>query len=335
MTKNSATNLTIGVDLGGTKIEAVLLTANGEISAKHRIATPKNDYKATLFAIGEVIEQLLLKDTHDQSVTQRLPIGIGTPGAVSLKTGLLMNCNSTCLNGKPLAEDLEALLQRPVRIANDADCFTLSEASNGAAANSNTVFGVILGTGVGGGVVFNQQLAQGVNAICGEWGHNTLPLAAYQPDDGELPAPTEQRPCFCGRQNCVETWLAGPGFEKSYQSLTGVELIAAEIISSIEVGNNEAELLLHQYCNLLSLALSNVINILDPGTIVLGGGMSNIKQLYTLLPKYLPRYVFSDQLHTRIVAAQFGDSSGVRGAAWLWSHQEVAAILAQQPPSSL
>ena len=315
MTESEVQNPRIGIDLGGTKIEAIVLSVDGSIISRRRLNTPRNDYPGTLVAIQQLIQLV----TEDQNLPEKLPIGIGTPGAVSLKTGLLMNCNSTCLNGKPLVNDLQALLGRPVLIANDADCFTLSEASDGAATAADVVFGVILGTGVGGGIVINQQQVKGVNAISGEWGHTCLPLAAYQADPDELPSPDEPRHCFCGRNNCVETWLAGPAFERSFEAMSGESLLAPQIIKRINSGDRQAKKLLDQYCNLLALALSNVINILDPGIIVLGGGMSNINQLYSQLPEYLPRYVFSDQLNTQIVRARFGDSSGVRGAAWLWS----------------
>ena len=304
----------IGIDLGGTKIEAIVLSNDGSIEARYRTDTPKNNYVQTLNAINHVIDFV----SDRQNLPESLPIGIGTPGAVSLHTGLMMNCNSTCLNGKPLPPDLEALIRRPVRLANDADCFALSEASDGAGKSGTLVFGVILGTGVGGGFVFNHQLIQGVNAICGEWGHNPLPLDVYQPDEGEEFKPFESRECFCGRNNCVETWLAGPSFERSYQELTLQQLSSRQIVAAAMKGSPTAVNLLNQYCNLLALALSNVINILDPAVIVLGGGMANIDLLYEKLPHYLPRYVFSDQLNTRIVKAKYGDSSGVRGAAWLW-----------------
>ncbi|HIG41861.1 MAG: ROK family protein [bacterium] len=311
--KTQDTTPRIGIDLGGTKIEAIVMATDGSIICRERIDTPKNNYPQTLDKLAEIIQLVSTKSKHSPT----RPVGIGTPGAVSLKTGLLMNCNSTCLNGQPLREDLEALIGRPVRIANDADCFALSEASDGSAMHEDIVFGVILGTGVGGGIVFQQHLAQGVNAICGEWGHNTLPLAAFQPDEKSA-APEGNRECFCGRHNCIETWLAGPGLETSYLNRTEQQLSAKEIAEAARDGDLDAEYLLDEYCNLLALALSTVINILDPGVIVLGGGMSNIDVIYTKVPLYLPRYVFSDQVNTRLVKARHGDSSGVRGAAWLW-----------------
>ncbi len=311
------------MDLGGTKIEAIVMADDGRIVCRNRVNTPKDDYQATLVALGNIIKAV----SQDAGIADDVPVGIGSPGAVSLKTGLMMNCNSTCLNNQPLREDLQTLIKRPVRIANDADCFTLSEASDGAAMGEDIVFGVILGTGVGGGIVFQTELAQGVNAICGEWGHNSLPLENILPAE-DRPGYSEDslkdcsrdcsRDCFCGRKNCIETWLAGPAFELSYYERSQQKREAADIVALAEKGDPAAMDCLAQYCNMLALALSNVINILDPGIIVLGGGMSNTDRIYETLPQLLPRYVFSDQINTRIVKAMHGDSSGVRGAAWLW-----------------
>ena len=296
----------IGIDLGGTKIEAIVMDGQGQISQTERMPTPKDSYDETLETISTIIDKL--------DVSDDLPIGIGTPGAVSLLTGLMKNCNSTFLNGMPLREDLAQKLGREVRIANDADCFTLSEASDGAAKDSTSVFGVILGTGVGGGVCIDQKLVSGISAICGEWGHNTLALNAYQGD--HLPKPA--RECYCDRIDCVETWLAGPALQRSYRDETGADLPAQEIVSRAKAGESAAQQVLDQYHNLLALGLSVVINILDPHTIVLGGGMSNTKSIYSEVGKHLDRYVFSDQVNNKIVPAMHGDSSGVRGAAWLW-----------------
>ena len=218
----------------------------------------------------------------------------------------------------PLLQDLESHCNRKVRIANDADCFTLSEASDGAAKNTNTVFGVILGTGVGGGLVINKQLNQGVNAISGEWGHIPLCLEALNVDKGENKMITSTRFCFCGRKNCIETWLAGPSFERTHFEMHGTHLSGKELSILAEKGNEPAVESLSHYCNLLALALSNIINILDPGMIVFGGGISNIDVIYRTLPTYLKKYVFSDQLNTQLVKDKFGYSSGVMGAAWLW-----------------
>ncbi len=312
----------IGIDLGGTKIEIVVMQADGAISHRQRCATPQGDYAGSLQALADLVSTVC----EGENLPKKLPIGIGTPGAISLKTGLMMNCNSTCLNDQPLAEDLSKITGRAVRIANDADCFVLSEASDGAAQGEASVFGVIIGTGVGGGIVINQQLYQGVNAISGEWGHNTLPIDAIELT-GSSTIETERRLCFCGRYNCVETWLAGPSLERSYAfevgSETGMKANASDIIQRAREGEAAAVRVFDRYQHLLALALSNVINILDPAAIVLGGGLSNVDELYDSLPALLPKYVFSDVLNTKILKAQHGDSSGVRGAAWLWSQQDV------------
>lgn len=303
----------IGVDLGGTKIEAIVLESDGTILSSKRIATPQGNYKATVEAVAGLVEEL------EESLGHTLPVGIGTPGAISLKTGKMKNCNATCLNGQPLQRDLSTRLSREIRIANDADCFALSEASDGAGKDATSVFGVILGTGVGGGICIHGRLVVGVNAIAGEWGHTTLPIAAYQVcSDNEPALESGVRRCFCGRFDCVETWLAGPGLERTYFERSGVQASSQEIVRLCENGAEDAEIVVSQYCNLLALAMSSVINILDPEVIVLGGGMSNIRVLYKLVPEYWSRYVFSDQINTRIMPASFGDSSGVRGAAWLW-----------------
>ncbi|MEM7362526.1 MAG: ROK family protein [Pseudomonadota bacterium] len=300
----------LGIDLGGTKIEGILLEAN-EIVDVFRTATPKDDYPATINAIIDVISELESRHTIDQP----LPVGIGTPGAISHRTGLMKNCNSTCLNGQNLLADLARQSGRSVRIANDADCFALSEASDGAGKNGRSVFGVILGTGVGGGLCYQGKLLEGANAICGEWGHNPIALNALTtvPNQTLLPG----RACYCGRYDCVEAWLSGPAFEARYLERTQQHRSARDITSCLQTDQVAADLM-EQYCHLLALALSNVINIFDPDIIVLGGGMSNIPQLYDRVPEILPTYVFSDQINTIISQARHGDSSGVRGAAWLW-----------------
>lgn len=304
----------IGVDLGGTKIEAIVLDGEGDIRVRQRLPTPKDDYAEALARIVQLVRQV----EEATGIGHDLPVGIGTPGAISLKTGMMKNCNSTYINGRPLREDLAARLGRPVRIANDADCLTLSEASDGAGKGERSVFGVILGTGVGGGVCYDQQLLEGVNAICGEWGHTTLPLNAFN-DDGRLQPPVAGvRQCYCSRFDCVETWLSGPAFERSYSEASGRRLPAAQVEELANEGDGIAAAVLEQYSNLLALAISTVINILDPNVFVLAGGMSNAAVLYQAVPKFLPRYVFSDQVKTRVAQAVHGDSSGVRGAAWLW-----------------
>ena len=288
----------IGIDLGGTKIEGILLADSGDILHRHRVNTPQGDYQQTLQLIRLLIDQL--------TDEKHLAIGIGTPGAPSPDTGLMRNANSTCLNGQPLQHDLEELLQRPVRVANDADCFALSEASDGAGKDANSVFGVIVGTGTGGGLVIHKQLLQGPNAIAGEWGHNPLPW----PQDNELPGPQ----CYCGKQGCVETWLSGPGLARDH----GVKLQTEEITQQAKQGEKEALATLDRYYDRMARCLAQVINIVDPEVIVLGGGLSNIETLYNEVPRRLPRYVFSDTLKTQLKPPVHGDSSGVRGAAWLW-----------------
>ena len=288
----------IGIDLGGTKIEGILLADSGDILQRHRVDTPKGDYQLTLQKIRSLIDQLT-DDKH-------LAIGIGTPGAPSPETGLMRNANSTCLNGQPLQQDLEELLQRPVRVANDADCFALSEANDGAGKDANSVFGVIVGTGTGGGLVIHKQLLQGPNAIAGEWGHNPLPW----PQENELPGPQ----CYCGKQGCVETWLSGPGLARDH----GGEIQAKEIIQQAKQGEKQALATLERYYDRMARCLALVINIVDPDVIVLGGGLSNVETLYNEVPRRLPRYVFSDTLKTQLKPPVHGDSSGVRGAAWLW-----------------
>jgi predicted NBD/HSP70 family sugar kinase len=305
----------LGIDLGGTKIEAIILGVDGKTTLSKRVPTPKGDYRLVLESIQRLVSDIL----GDANIGDSLPLGIGTPGAISHHSGLMKNSNSTCLNDQPLKEDLEAILDRPVRIANDADCFTLSEARDGAGADADNVFGVILGTGAGGGICINQQLVQGVNSIAGEWGHNPLSLNNLKNLEHKSTLPDmDSRQCYCGQTNCVESWLAGPSFEKSYEILTSTRLNSPEIVKLAEGGDKVAAQILDQYHNMLALALANVINILDPAIIVLGGGMSNINSLYTEVHKHLEHYVFSDRVDTKIKKAVHGDASGVRGAAWLW-----------------
>lgn len=312
----------LGIDLGGTKIEAIILQGDGTISHRSRTDTPSGDYQATLHAITNLTNSIC----DEAKLPSQLPIGIGTPGAISLKSGLMMNCNSTCLNGQMLTEDLARVSGRQIRIANDADCFALSEASDGAATGSELMVGVILGTGIGGGIVINQQLTHGVNAIRGEWGHNSLPIQTLQHSiPQELLA--HDHACFCGRKDCVETWISGPAFERHYSLLAGEQLRAQEIMERVRTNDSLASRLFECHTHLLALALSNLINTLDPDTIVFGGGLSNIDELYVAVPKQLPQYVFSDVLNTRVKKALHGDSGGVRGAAWLWQQSEVQTIL--------
>jgi fructokinase len=302
----------LGIDLGGTKIEVVLLDESGRIKIRRRTPTPQDDYNATLEVIVALVHDI------EQSVTksgEKISVGVGMPGAISPQTGLIKNSNNTCLNGRSIKQDLGHVLEREVAIANDADCFTLSEAVDGAASGADVVFGVILGTGVGGGICVDKKLLRGINAIAGEWGHNRLPLT--DSEYGDIPSLTKARLCGCGKVNCVETWLSGKAFELSYQEASGHEIMSQEIVKLALAGDTLADELLTQYSRMLALALSMVINVIDPEVIVLGGGMSNIERLYTEVPGYWNDYVFSDQVETRLVKASFGDSSGVRGAAWL------------------
>lgn len=298
----------IGIDLGGTKIEAMALSDDGRELERRRVPSPRNDYTATLSTITSLVEAVETRQGRPGS------IGVGIPGAISPVTGLVKNANSTWLIGKPLDRDLTEALGRPVRLANDANCFAVSEATDGAAAGERVVFGVIVGTGTGGGVVVDGRPLVGANAIAGEWGHNPLPW----PKPEELPGPA----CYCGKKGCIETWLSGPGFSASYERLTGDKLTAKEIVHLAQEGNAPAEKALRAYEHRMARALAGVINILDPDVIVLGGGMSNIERLYENVPKHWAEFVFSDRIDTRLVPPKHGDSSGVRGAAWLWRPDE-------------
>jgi fructokinase len=302
----------LGIDLGGTKIEAVLLDDSGQIKARRRIPTRQDDYAAILKDIVALVTDLELGLVN---FDEKISVGIGMPGAISPQTGLIKNSNNTCLNGKPVRQDLGAALDREIAIANDADCFTLSEAIDGAASGAEVVFGVILGTGVGGGICVNGRLLNGVNAIAGEWGHNPLPLTDREL--GNIKSLSKTRRCGCGKVNCIETWLSGGAFELSYREASGDSFAAQDIVKLAQVEDTIAGEILEQYSRMLALALSTVINVIDPEVIVLGGGMSNVDALYTRVPEIWSEYVFSDQVETRLVKASYGDSSGVRGAAWL------------------
>ncbi len=297
----------IGIDLGGTKIEAIALAADGRELARKRVATPSGDYPGILQTIVDLISDMETQAGEPGS------IGIGTPGSLSPSSGLLRNSNSVCMNGMPVKQDLQNLLQRDIRIMNDANCFALSEATDGAAAGAEVVFGVIIGTGTGAGIVVRGQVLNGANAIGGEWGHNPLPW----PTDEERPGPS----CFCGKQGCMETFVSGPGMQRDYQLHTGTALRAQDIVSRAEQGEEAAAVCLQRYEDRLARGLAHVINIIDPDVIVLGGGMGNIQRLYERVPAIWGRYIFSDQVVTRLVPPRFGDSSGVRGAAWLWNHE--------------
>jgi fructokinase len=295
----------IGIDLGGTKIEAIALAADTVVAARRRIATPR-DYDGTLDAIAGLLAELERETGRTGSV------GVGIPGVVTRATGLVKNANSTWLIGRPLQADLESRLGRPVRIANDANCFTLSEAIDGAGRGRETVFGVILGTGVGGGIAVRQRILDGPNQVAGEWGHNPLP---WMTDEERAEAPS----CYCGRTGCVETWLSGPGFERDARRLSGTSRSAPEVVRAAAGGDACALHALRRYEDRLARGLAMVINLLDPDVIVLGGGLSNLPELAKSVSALLPVYVFSDAVLTLVVPNQHGDSSGVRGAAWLWS----------------
>jgi fructokinase len=294
----------IGIDLGGTKIEAIALAAGGRTLDRRRIPTPKDDYHATLSAIAALVGSL------ENELGERGSVGVGIPGTISPATCVVKNANSTWLNGRPLDRDLERVLARPVRLANDANCFALSEATDGAAAAASIVFGVILGTGTGGGVVVDRRVLTGANAVAGEWGHNPLPA----PHDDERPGPS----CYCGRSGCIETFLSGPALSRDYRAATGQSLEAIDIAARAVSGDRHAVACLQRYEERLARALGSVINVLDPDVIVLGGGLSNIERLYEAVPALWAPYVFSDRVDTVLARAAHGDSSGVRGAAWLW-----------------
>jgi fructokinase len=293
----------IGIDVGGTKIEGIALDPDGRELRRLRIAAPRDDYAQTVSAITSVVHTLERETGATGSV------GLGIPGAPSPSTGVVKNANSTWLIGRALGPDLEVALDRPVRLANDANCFALSEAIDGAAAGAEVVFGVIVGTGCGGGIVVGQRVLTGPNAIAGEWGHNPMPA----PAGDEWPGP----PCYCGRTGCIETFLSGPGLVRDYRSSGGPPTAAAEIARRAGAGDALASVVLARYEERLARALTAVMNLLDPDVIVFGGGLSNIARLYTNVPPLL-RPFGGDAPRTRLVRARFGDSSGVRGAAWLW-----------------
>ncbi len=304
----------LGIDLGGTKIEIIALLSSGKEVYRHRVDTPQGDYEQTLHVIVQLVEQtkIHLLEQNQLMPSENISIGIGIPGAVSLKTGLIKNANSVCLIGKPLQEDLQTHLEHTIRITNDANCLTVSEATDGAATGCDVVFGVIIGTGTGGGIAIHQQIIAGVNAIAGEWGHNPMPWLA----EGELNE-AKQVLCYCGQHNCIETFLSGPGMLHRYEQKGGSADSPQEIVAQAESGNELAEQFMRQYESWLARGLASIINILDPDAIVLGGGLSNIDRLYQNVPGIWQQYVFSDQVSTRLLKAKYGDSSGVRGAAWL------------------
>ena len=294
----------IGVDLGGTKIEVLALDAAGRERHRKRVPTPQGDYDATLDAIAALVRGA------DEALGVRANVGVGTPGSISRATGFLRGANSVCLNGRPIREDLARRLGRDVRITNDANCFALSEAVDGAGAGAEVVFGVILGTGVGAGVVVHGRVLDGPNGIAGEWGHNPLPW----PRDDERPGAK----CFCGRHGCVETFLSGPGLVRDHRAATGAEATPEAILAGAAAGDAACEATLRRYEERLARALAHVINLLDPDVIVLGGGLSNLDRLYDAVPRLWRPWVFSDRVDTALRKHRHGDASGVRGAAWLW-----------------
>jgi fructokinase len=298
------TRFRLGVDLGGTKIEILALDAQGGERFRQRVATPQGDYDATLRAIATLVQNA------EWALGGSGSVGIGTPGSISRATGLLRGSNSVCMNGKPIQRDLERVIGRAVRITNDANCFALSEASDGAGRGATVVFGVILGTGVGGGIVVGGRILDGPNAIAGEWGHNPLPW----PRDDERPG----APCFCGHDGCIETFLSGPGLERDHRLVAGETLTTHAIVERAAQGDAACAASLARYEERLARALAHVMNILDPDAIVLGGGLSNIDALYVDVPNLWGEWVFSDRVDTRLLKHVHGDASGVRGAAWLW-----------------
>lgn len=299
----------LGVDLGGTKIEAIALAAGGEPRARRRVPTPRGDYDATIRTVVSLVESV------ERDANDRGSVGVGIPGAISPATGVIKNANSVWLIGKPLVEDLSRALARPVRLANDANCFALSEATDGAGAGADVVFGVIIGTGTGGGIVVHGRVLTGPNALAGEWGHNPLPW----PERGEWPGPA----CYCGKHGCIETFLSGPGLSRDYGPDPGSQQ-PAEIVAMADAGETEARAALARYEHRMARALASVINVLDPDVIVLGGGMSNVERLYRNVPSLWTAFAFSDRVATPLRRAVHGDSSGVRGAAWLWKLDELA-----------
>ena len=294
-----------GIDLGGTKIEILAIDSDGKCLLNQRVDTPKNDYSATL----ECIKKLVIN--AEQRLSTQANIGICTPGSLSPISGLLRNSNSTCLNNMPFKQDLEHSLNREIRISNDANCFALSEAIDGIAVDADIIFGVIIGTGCGAGIVINKQIINGPNSISGEWGHNPLPW----PDSEEINGPE----CWCGKKGCIETFISGTGFSKDYTKYTGLKKSGEQIVSAAIAGDRLSQDALARYERRLAKSLAHVINILDPDMIVLGGGMSNIQSLYENVPKLWNEYVFSDTVMTQLASPKYGDASGVRGAARLWN----------------
>ena len=306
-----AQDLLLGVDLGGTKIEVAALDRKGKFVLRERLPTPQGDYDGTLRTIFQLVQ---LAEQRLGLAGRALPVGIAIPGALSPATGLVKNANSTVLNGRALGRDLEQLLQRPVRLQNDANCLAVSEAADGVAAGAAVVFAVILGTGVGAGIAIDGRAWGGANAIAGEWGHNPLPWPVLVDGQDEAPGPA----CWCGQHGCLETWLSGPAFAADHERHTGQRAAAIDIIVAMRQGDVGARASFARYVDRLARGLAHIVNVLDPDQIVFGGGMSNVTELYPQVAQQLPKWVFSDAVATPLRPARHGDSSGVRGAAWLW-----------------
>lgn len=301
----------VGVDVGGTKIEALAIAADGKEMLRYRVPTPRGDYDATVNAVTGLVARL------EQELGTHATVGVGIPGTVARETGLVKNANSVWLNGRPFDRDLEKALGRSIRCANDANCFAVSEASDGAAAGKAVVFGVILGTGCGGGIALNGHMHAGSNGVAGEWGHNPLPWMTAD----EYPGP----PCYCGRNGCIETWISGTGLAQDHERVNGGAMTGEAILAASERGDAAAMATMSRFEDRLARSLAHLINMLDPDVIVIGGGLSCIQRIYANVPPLLPRFVFGGSCNTPIVQAKHGDSSGVRGAAWLWSVAEAMA----------
>ncbi|MCX6544541.1 MAG: ROK family protein [Acidobacteria bacterium] len=300
----------LGIDMGGTKIEGIALGRDGGVLARRRVPTPRGDYPGTVAAIADLVAGL------EQEAGEPGTVGVGIPGTISPATGLIKNANSVWLIGRPFEQDLAARLGRRVRLANDANCFALSEASDGAGAGAAVVFGVIVGTGTGGGIVVHGRVVTGPNAVAGEWGHNPMPW----PMPDEWPGP----PCYCGRHGCIESFLSGPGLARDHECYTGECVSAETIVERARRSDAAAEATLQRYEERMARALSGVINLLDPDVIVLGGGVSKLERLYAHVPPLLGRWVFTDRVDTKVLPPKHGDASGVRGAAWLWPADDAA-----------
>jgi fructokinase len=303
----TVSGMRIGIDLGGTKIEALAIDDRGAELARHRVDTPRDDYEATIKAIVALVHRM------EAETGKTGTVGAGIPGTISRVTGRVKNANSTWLNGQPFHTDLTTALGREVRVANDANCLAVSEATDGAAAGVRFVYGVILGTGCGGGVALEGCVHDGPNGVAGEWGHNPLPW----PKPEETPGPA----CYCGKRGCMEMWVSGTGIARDYKNVTGTAKTTREIVADFTAGDRVASETIERFEDRLARGLSNVINILDPDVIVVGGGVSRLEHIYGALPKLLPQYVFGGEASTQIVQAKYGDSSGVRGAAWLWPNR--------------